>query len=171
MSNKSVTSSYMYCISGIFRVGLILAEFAISLKSPKIGTVKNKPYYTSSMRVLEIATIGLSENLTYPTICIFAKISRCEKFSIYGMSKSMYVSDSLHVNMDEGQVQHFHIYLCGYEKGISYGIFCIVICIYALMFIAFFLFESYPMYSICSLYLYQYIRAGPSKKGAYSFMT
>ena len=42
-------------IYGIFRVGLIFAEFATSLKSPKIETAKNKPYYTPSFRVLEIA--------------------------------------------------------------------------------------------------------------------
>ena len=39
-----------YRISGIFHVGLIFAEFATSLKFPKIDTVKNKPYYTSSLR-------------------------------------------------------------------------------------------------------------------------
>ena len=54
----------MYCISGIFRVGLIFAEFATSLKSLKIDTVKNKPNYTSSLRVNEIAKIELSENST-----------------------------------------------------------------------------------------------------------
>ena len=43
-------------------MGLIFAEFATSLKSPKIDTEKNKPYDTSLLRVLEIAKIGLSEN-------------------------------------------------------------------------------------------------------------
>ena len=52
-----------YSISGIFRVGLIFAKFVTSLKSLKLNTVKNKPYYTSSLRVLEIAKIGLCENL------------------------------------------------------------------------------------------------------------
>ena len=47
----------IYRISGIFCVGLIFAEFATSLKSPKIDTAKNKLYYTSSLRVLEIAKI------------------------------------------------------------------------------------------------------------------
>ena len=75
-----------YRISGIFRVGLIFAEFATSLKSPKIDTAKNKPYYTSSLRVLEIAKIGLNENLTHLPSVIFAKISRREKFQIYGIS-------------------------------------------------------------------------------------
>ena len=42
-----------YRISGIFRVGLIFAEFATSMKSPKIDTAKMKPYYTSSLRALE----------------------------------------------------------------------------------------------------------------------
>ena len=43
-------------------MGLIFAEFATSLKSPKIDSAKNKLYNTSSIRVLEIAKIGLSEN-------------------------------------------------------------------------------------------------------------
>ena len=73
----------IYRISGIFRVGLIFAEFATSLKSPKIDTAKNKPYDTSSLRVLGIAIIGLNENLTHLSGGIFAKISRCEKFPIY----------------------------------------------------------------------------------------
>ena len=72
-------------MSGIFRVGLIIAEFATSLKSPKKDTAKNKPYYMSSLRVLEIAKMGLSENLTHFPSVIFAKISRREKFPIYGM--------------------------------------------------------------------------------------
>ena len=75
-----------YRISGIFRVGLFFAEFATSLKSPKMDTAKNKPYYASSLRVLEIAKIGLGENLTHLPSVIFAKISRREKFPIYGTS-------------------------------------------------------------------------------------
>ena len=67
-------------------MSLIFAEFATSLKSPKIGTAKNKPYYKSLLRVLEIAKIGLSENLTHLPSGIFAKISRREKFPIYGRS-------------------------------------------------------------------------------------
>ena len=74
----------MYQISGIFRVGLLFAEFVTSLKSPKIDTAKNKLYYTSSLRVLEIAKIWLRENLTHLPSVIFAKISRREKFTIYG---------------------------------------------------------------------------------------
>ena len=74
-----------YRISGIFRVGLIFAEFATSLKSPNLDTAKNKPCYTSSMRVFEIAKLGLSENLTHLPSVIFANISRREKFPIYGM--------------------------------------------------------------------------------------
>ena len=50
----------------------------------KIDTGKNKPSYTSALRVLEIAKIGLSGNLTHLPSCIFAKISRHEKFPIYG---------------------------------------------------------------------------------------
>ena len=64
----------VYRISGFFRVGLIFAEFATSLKSPKIDTAKNKPYYKSSLRVLEIAKIGLSENLTHLQSVIFRQI-------------------------------------------------------------------------------------------------
>ena len=74
-----------YRISGIFRVGLIFAELATSLISPKIATAKIKPYYTSSLRVFEIAKIWLSENLTHLQSVIFAKISRREKFPIYGI--------------------------------------------------------------------------------------
>ena len=66
-------------------MGLIFAEFATSSKSPKIDTAKNKPYYMSSLRVLEIAKIRRSENLTHLPNVIFAKISRREKFPIYGM--------------------------------------------------------------------------------------
>ena len=72
----------VYRISGTFRVVLIFAEFATSLKSPKIDTAKNKPYYTSSLRVLEIVKIGLSDNLTHLPSGIFAKIARREKFPI-----------------------------------------------------------------------------------------
>ena len=72
-----------YRISGIFRVGLIFAEFATSLKSPKIDTTKNKHYYMSSLRVLEIVKIGLGEKLTHLPSVIFAKISHCKKFPIY----------------------------------------------------------------------------------------
>ena len=64
-------------------MSLILAEFAIALKLPKIDTAKNKPFYTSSLRVLEIAKIGLGENSTDLQSVIFAKISRREKFPIY----------------------------------------------------------------------------------------
>ena len=84
--------------SGIFRMGLIFAEFATSQKSPKIDTAKNKPYYTSSLRVVEIAKIGLSENLTHLQRVIFAKISRREKFPIYGST----VYNSILQN-------HFHV--------------------------------------------------------------
>ena len=57
-------------------MGLIFAEFATSLKLPKIDTVKNKSYYTSPFRVRQIAKIGLDE--------VLAKISRCKEFLIYG---------------------------------------------------------------------------------------
>ena len=80
----NVSYTFAYRISGNFRVGLIFAEFATSLKSPKIDTAKNKPYYTSSLRVIEIAKIGLSENLTHLPSSIFAKLSRREKFPTYG---------------------------------------------------------------------------------------
>ena len=38
----------------------------------------------SSLRVLEIAKIGLSENLTHLGILIFTKMSQRQKFPIYG---------------------------------------------------------------------------------------
>ena len=76
--------SITYRISGIFRLGLIFVEFATSLKLPKIDTAKNKPYYTSSLRVLEIAKIRLSENLAHLPSVVFAKISRRKIFQIYG---------------------------------------------------------------------------------------
>ena len=72
---------------GIFRVGLIFAEFATSLESRKLNTVKNKPCFTSSLRVLEIAKIELGENLTKLPRAIFTKISRREKFPIYGTNQ------------------------------------------------------------------------------------
>ena len=75
----------IYSISGIFRVGVIFTEFATSLKSPKKKTAKNQPYYTSSLRILEVAKIELGENLTYLPSVIFAKISQHEKFPIYGL--------------------------------------------------------------------------------------
>ena len=70
----STQGKFVYRISGIFGIGLIFAEFATFLKSPKIDTAKNKPYCTSSLIVLEIAKIGLSENLTHLPSVIFAKI-------------------------------------------------------------------------------------------------
>ena len=73
-----------YCISGVFRVGLIFTEFVTTLKLPKTDTTKNKPDHTSSLRVLEIAKIGLCENLTHLPSGIFAKISKRKKFLIYG---------------------------------------------------------------------------------------
>ena len=56
------------------------------MKSPKIDTAKNKPYYTSSLK--DLAKIRLSEILTHLQSVIFAKISRREKFPIYGMNIS-----------------------------------------------------------------------------------
>ena len=71
-----ITLLSTYRISGIFRDGLIFAEFATTLKSQKIDTAKNKPYYKSPLRTLQIAKIGLSENLTHLPGVIFAKFSR-----------------------------------------------------------------------------------------------
>ena len=69
-----------YRISWIFRLCLIFTEFATSLKLQKIETAKSKPYYMymSSLRVLEIAKLGLGDNLAHLRIVIFAKISRHE---------------------------------------------------------------------------------------------
>ena len=44
-----------------------------------MDTAKNKPYYTSSLRVPEIAKIVLTENLTHLPSGIFAKRSRYDK--------------------------------------------------------------------------------------------
>ena len=68
-----------YYTSIMFRVGLIFAEFATSLKSPNIYKAKNKPYLASSLRVLELEKIGLSENSTHLPSDIFATISLREK--------------------------------------------------------------------------------------------
>ena len=78
------TLSKLYTVYREFFASLIFAEFATSLKSPKIDTAKNKPYYTSALRVLEKAKIRLSENLTHLPSVTFAKITRREKFPIYG---------------------------------------------------------------------------------------
>ena len=71
---------------GKFSRGFNFVDFATFLKSPKIDTAKNKPHITSSLRVLEIAKIELSEYLKHLPSDIFAKISRHEKFPIYIIS-------------------------------------------------------------------------------------
>ena len=76
--------SVIYRISGIFLVGLIFSEFATSLKLPKIDTVKSKSYYRSSLRVPEITKNRTQWKFNTPSV-ISAKISRREKFPIYGM--------------------------------------------------------------------------------------
>ena len=50
------------------------------------GGIKNKPYFTSSLRVLEIAKIGLGENLTQTpwNPHFYQNFPRSEKFPIYG---------------------------------------------------------------------------------------
>ena len=51
---------YMYIVIPYIRnflVGFIFAEFMPSLKSPKIDTANDKPYCTSSLRVVEIVKI------------------------------------------------------------------------------------------------------------------
>ena len=75
----------MYRMSGIFRLGLIFAEFATSLKSPKIDTAKNKSYYKSPLRTLQIAKIGLSENLTHLPGVILPNFPDAKKFPIYSI--------------------------------------------------------------------------------------
>ena len=62
--------------------GLIFVRFATFLKSPKIDTAKNEPYYTSTLRVLEIAKIGLSENLTHLQSVISPKIPDAKNFRV-----------------------------------------------------------------------------------------
>ena len=82
MSAKVINTS---TICKIYRISVVFAEFA-TLKSPKKDTPKKNPFYTSSLRVNEIAKIGLSENLTHLPSIIFAKICRRQKFPIYGNS-------------------------------------------------------------------------------------
>ena len=71
-------------------MSLIFAEFATILKSPKIDRGKNKPYYTSSLSVLEIAKIELCEYLKHLPNDIFAKNSRREKFPRCGISSDCF---------------------------------------------------------------------------------
>ena len=72
----------------------------------KIDTAKNKLYFTSSVRVLEIAIIGLSENLTHLPSGIFAKISRRKKFPIYGiLNDTKYLSNG--IQTVPASMQHF----------------------------------------------------------------
>ena len=82
---------------GNFCVGLIFAEFATFLQSPKIDTGKNKPYFTSSscsLRVLEIAKIELHEYLKHLPNDIFTKNSRHEKFPRCSISSDCFdISD------------------------------------------------------------------------------
>ena len=59
----------------------------------KIDTAKNKPYDTSSFRVLEIATKRLSENLTALSFKEhFCQNIPTQKIPIYGISFEEYVS-------------------------------------------------------------------------------
>ena len=63
-------------------MGLIFAEFMISLKSQKQqNTAKNRHYYKTPLRDF-IAKIGLSENIKHHLNEIFAKISQRKKFPI-----------------------------------------------------------------------------------------
>ena len=111
MAKMSILFLIRYRISGIFRMGLIL--LTTSLKSPKIDTAKNKPYYTSSLRVLEIAKIGLSENLEHLPSGIFANISRREKFPIYGKKFSVIsVCINLTFVLPAKQMDQFVWHLC-----------------------------------------------------------
>ena len=64
---------------------------------------KNNPYDTSSLRFLEIAKIGLSENLTHIPRVIFVKISRLEKFPIYG---------NINYVHNDSTCQHYMLYCC-----------------------------------------------------------
>ena len=89
-SLENIIVTIRYRISGIFSRGFNFCWVCDSLKSPKIDTTKNKRFYTSSLRVLEIRRIGLSENLTHLPSVFFAKIFRCEKFPIYGIYRENY---------------------------------------------------------------------------------
>ena len=126
-------------------MGLIFAEFATSPKSPKIDAAKNKPYYTSSWWVLEIAKIWLSENLTHLPSVIFAKISRRIKFPIYRML-SLIDIHSLNLSCSQGYfnvcpfwpwplswppqlIGFIHLSwekCCKFKEVASNGLFCII---------------------------------------------
>ena len=55
----------------------------------------------SSLIVLEIAKIGLSENLTLLPSFIFAKISRREKFPIYGICSATFAKYITYFDISE----------------------------------------------------------------------
>ena len=87
-------------ILGIFRVGFIFAEFMTSLKSPKIDTAKNKPYYTFSSGVFEIANIGPSENLNTSSERHFRQnfpTRKNSRYSVYGILKGHRVNVHTHL--------------------------------------------------------------------------
>ena len=93
-------------------MGLIFTEFATSLKSLKKDTAKKKRYYTSLLRVIEIAKIGLSENLTHLPCVVFAKISRHEKFPIYG-TKYYVGLDQISMGASKELIQSISIVMAG----------------------------------------------------------
>ena len=78
--------TWNYPISGIFRMGLIFAEFTNSSKSLNMHTAKIRHYNKSLLAVLQIVKIGLGEQLTHHPGVIFAKIAQCKIIPIYGMS-------------------------------------------------------------------------------------
>ena len=51
----------------MYRISEILLSSRPPWNRQKLDTAKNKPYYPTSLRVLEIAKKGLSENLTQPS--------------------------------------------------------------------------------------------------------
>ena len=89
----------LYCILGIFCVGLI---FANSLKLPKIDIAKNKLDYTSSLRVLEIAENKTQWKFNTPSKCHFRQNFQTWKIpNIYDSTNYYsYIRLSLHQNLE-----------------------------------------------------------------------
>ena len=107
------------------------------MKSPKIGAAKNKPFYMYSWRVLEIAKIRLGENLTHLLSVVFAKISRREKFPIYGIQgggglgflvrAKIFFSDKIGARLFFSPALRAELFFFFINESYIYNIQCIVI--------------------------------------------
>ena len=78
-------------MSLIFRTYRIFADFATSSLSLEIHTGKIRHCYKSLLTALQIAKIGLGEQLTDLLVVIFTKIARHENIPIYGIALYMTV--------------------------------------------------------------------------------